>query len=312
MSKVYDVIILGGGPAGLSAGLYAGRAKMDALIIEKGKPGGQIATTNEVANVPCAVPDATGPSLIARLLEQVNSFGAEMVKDEIKSVDLQGPVKTIKGKDTEYKGKTVIVATGAKPRTLNVPGEKELTGKGVTYCATCDAEFFTDMEAFVVGGGDSAIEEAMFVAKFARKVTVLVREDYLMCAKSIAEKVKQYDKISIVFNTEIQRIDGDGMVESMVIKNNQTGETREIHGDEEDGTFGIFIFAGYIPQTGLFEKQLDMDYNYIKSDENMNTNLEGVFVAGDCRVKRLRQVITAASDGAIAAVEAEKYVENLD
>lgn len=312
MSKVYDVIILGAGPAGLSAGLYAGRAKMDALIIEKGKPGGQIATTNEVANVPCALPDATGPSLIARLLEQVKSFGAEMVKDEVESVDLQGSIKVVKGKDKEYRGKTVIVATGAKPRTLNVPGEKKLTGKGVTYCATCDAEFFTDLETYVVGGGDAAIEEAMFVAKFARKVTVLVREDYLMCAKSIAEKVKNYDKINIVFNTEIQSIDGDGMVESMVIKNNQTGETKEIHADEEDGTFGIFIFVGYIPQTALFENQLEMSYNYIKTDENMKSNIDGVFVAGDCRVKKLRQVITANADGAIAAVEAEKYVENLD
>lgn len=312
MSKVYDVIILGGGPAGLSAGLYAGRAKMDALIIEKGKPGGQIATTHEVANVPCAVPDASGPSLIARLLEQVNSFGAEIIKDDVKSVELEGPIKTVKGKDGEYKGKTVIVATGAKPRTLNVPGEKELTGKGVTYCATCDAEFFTDMEAFVVGGGDSAIEEAMFVAKFARKVTVLVREDYLMCAKSIAEKVKKYDKINILFNTEIQRIDGDGMVESMIIKNNLNGKTREILADEEDGTFGIFIFAGYIPQTELFVNQLEMEYNYVKSDENMHTNIKGVFVAGDCRVKKLRQVVTAAADGAIAAVEAEKYVEHLE
>lgn len=310
MNNIYDVAIIGAGPAGLSAGLYAGRAKMKAVVFEKARTGGQIATTEEVANVPSSIRDASGPSLISRLVEQVDEFGAERIMDDIKEVELNGPIKVLKGDKGTYAAKTVIVASGARPRVLGIPGEKELTGKGISYCATCDGAFFTDMEVFVVGGGDSAVEEAMFLTKFAKKVTIISMLPELTCAKSIAEKAMKNEKISIMWNTEVKEVKGDGILESMTLMNNKTGQTSEFQANDEDGTFGLFIFIGYMPQTEIFNDILEMDRGYIKSDENMNTNIPGVFVAGDCRVKTLRQVVTANADGAIAAVQAEKYVDN--
>ncbi|WP_026478281.1 NAD(P)/FAD-dependent oxidoreductase [Alkaliphilus transvaalensis] len=312
MEKIYDVIIIGGGPAGLSAGLYAARAKMEALIIEKGKTGGQIITTNEVVNVPCSVRETTGPAIIERLVEQVETFGTTIVKDNVKEVELEGNIKVVYGMNEVYKAKTIILANGAKPRLLGVPGEGKLTGKGVSYCATCDGDFFTDLEIYVVGGGDSAVEEAMFLTKFAKKVTILCRESALTCAKSIADKVFNHKGVEIIFNTEIREILGNGIVESMIIKNNQTGEETVINADEEDGTFGIFVFIGFIPQTELIKDKVELQYGYIVTDVDMRTNVAGVFAAGDVRVKSLRQVVTAISDGAIAAVQAEKYIESLE
>lgn len=310
MENIYDVAIIGAGPAGLSAGLYAGRATLKTIVIEKSKTGGQIATTEEVANVPSSIRNASGPSLIGRLVEQVDEFGAERVSDEIVEVELEGNIKILKGTKNEYRAKTVIVATGATPRLLGVPGENEFTGKGVSYCATCDGAFFTDMEVFVVGGGDSAVEEAMFLTKFARKVTILSRDPELTCAKSIQEKVFKNEKIEILWNTEIKEIRGEGIVEEMTIVNRVSGETTEYIADEEDGTFGVFIFVGYQPQTRLVKDVLDTEWGYIKTDDNMNTKIPGVFAAGDIRVKSLRQVVTANADGAIAAIQAEKYIEN--
>lgn len=310
MGNIYDVAIIGGGPAGLSAGLYAGRATLKSIVIEKGKTGGQIATTEEVANVPSSIHNASGPTLIARLVEQVDEFGAERVSDEIVEAELEGEIKVLKGKKNEYRAKTVIVATGATPRVLGVSGEKEFTGKGVSYCATCDGAFFTDMEVFVVGGGDSAVEEAMFLTKFARKVTILSRDPELTCAKSIQEKVFKNGKIEILWNTEIKEIRGEGIVEEITLLNRETSETTEYIADEEDGTFGIFIFIGYQPQTDLVKDVIDTEWGYIKTDDNMSTGIPGVFAAGDIRVKSLRQVVTANADGAIAAVQAEKYIEH--
>ena len=310
MENIYDVAIIGAGPAGLAAGLYAGRATLKTIVIEKAKTGGQIATTEEVANVPSSIRDASGPSLIARAVEQVDEFGAERVFDEIKEVELEDKIKVLKGKKETYKAKAVIVATGAKPRLLGIPGEKELTGKGVSYCATCDGAFFEEMEVFVVGGGDSAVEEAMFLTKFARKVTILSRDPELTCAKSIQEKVFKNDKVEIMWNTEIKELKGDGILEAMTLENRETGERTEYVADEEDGTFGVFVFIGYQPQSELIKDVLDTEWGYIKTDENMNTNIPGVFAAGDVRVKTLRQVVTANADGALAAVQAEKYIEN--
>ncbi|WP_099190980.1 thioredoxin-disulfide reductase [Tepidibacter mesophilus] len=310
MSMVYDLIVIGAGPGGLSAGLYGARAKMNTLIIEKDRTGGQIATTDEVANYPGSIQNATGPSLVARMVEQCEEFGAKRVKDTIEDVEFDGKIKVLKGKKEEYKAKAVVIATGATPRKLNVPGEKELTGKGVTYCATCDGAFFTDLEVFVVGGGDSACEEAMFLTKFARKVTILSRDNHLTAAKSIQAKVLNHDKIEIKWNIEITELKGDGILESMTLKNRETGEITEFEADEEDGTFGVFIFVGYAPQTKLFDGKIDMDRGYIPTTENMETNVPGVYAAGDCRVKILRQVVTACGDGATATVMAEKYIEN--
>ncbi|WP_069649128.1 thioredoxin-disulfide reductase [Caloranaerobacter ferrireducens] len=311
MENLYDVVIIGSGPAGLSAALYAGRARLKTLVIEKERTGGQIVTTDEVANYPGSIRNATGPSLIARMVEQVEEFGAERVSDTITEVELEGKIKVLKGEKGEYRAKTVIVATGAKPRQLNCPGEKEFTGKGVSYCATCDADFFTDFDVYVIGGGDSAVEEAIYLTKFARKVTIIHRRDQLRAAKSIQEKAFKNEKIDFIWNSEVKEIKGDGIVESMVIRNRVTGEETEIHANEEDGTFGIFVFIGYMPQTDLFKGILDMDERgYLLTDEDMKTNIEGVFAAGDCRKKSLRQVVTACADGAIAATQAEKYIEN--
>ena len=311
MENLYDVIIIGAGPAGLSAGLYAARAKMKTLILEKEKAGGQIVTTNEVANYPGSITEATGPSLVARMVEQAEEFGAERKKDEVIDVDLSDKIKVVKGKNEEYKAKSVIIASGATPRKLGVPGEKELTGKGVSYCATCDADFFTDLEVYVIGGGDSAVEEAIYLTKFARRVIVVHRRDELRAAKSIQEKAFNNEKIDFIWNSAVEEIKGEGIVESIVLKNRETGETTEYKADEEDGTFGIFPFIGYIPLSSIFEGKIDMDERgYITTDDNMKTNVKGVFAAGDIRQKSLRQVVTAVADGAIAAVQAEKYIEN--
>jgi thioredoxin reductase (NADPH) len=311
MSEIYDAIIIGAGPAGLSAGLYAARAKMKTLIIEKEKSGGQIVLTEEVANYPGSIENASGPSLVARMVQQADSFGVERVLDTIKELDVSGKIKVLKGEKNEYKAKSIIVAVGAKSRPIGCPGEKELTGKGVSYCATCDGAFFTDLEVYVVGGGDAAVEEAIYLTKFARKVTIVHRRDELRAAKSIQEKAFKNEKIHFMWNSVISELRGEGILESMVVTNTVTGEKTEIFADEEDGTFGVFVFIGYLPETKIFEGVLDMKGGYIVAGEDMKTNTPGVFAAGDCRVKTLRQVVTATADGAIAAVEAEKYINEV-
>lgn len=311
MNNVYDLIIIGSYPAGLSAGLYAARARLKTLILERNKAGGQIVITDEVANYPGSIRDATGASLVARMEEQVDEFGAERKKDNVKEVDFTGKIKIIKGEKEEYKTKSVIIATGAAPRHIGCKGENELIGKGVSYCATCDADFFTDLEVFVIGGGDSALEEALYLTKFARKVTVVHRRDALRGAKSIQEKVFKNPKIEIMWDSVVEEIKGDGIVESAVFKNKKTGEITEYFADEDDGTFGIFVFVGYLPINNLFKDIITMnEAGYIKTNDRMETNIEGIFAAGDIREKSLRQVVTAAADGAIAAVEAYKYVED--
>ena len=314
MENLYDLIIIGSGPAGLSAGIYGARAKMRTLIIEKDKTGGQIVTTHEVANYPGSVQDASGPKLIARMVEQCKEFGVEFIKDTVVDTELDSEIKVLKGEKNEYKAKAVILATGATPSKLNVPGERPLTGKGVSYCATCDADFFTDLEVFVVGGGDSAIEEGMYLTKFARKVTIVHRRDQLRCAKSIEEKARKNPKIEFKLDTVINELKGDGILESIIFENKKTGEIEEYFADEEDGTMGVFVFVGFAPQTDLFKGKVEMnERGYIPTDDEMRTNIPGVFAAGDCRVKSLRQVVTATSDGAIATIMAEKYIaENFE
>lgn len=306
---VYDVIIIGAGPAGLAAGLYASRARLNTLIIEKEGDGGQIKTTDEVANYPGSIEHASGPSLISRMVEQVNEFGAKRIIDEIKSVELDGQIKVLKGTKEDYQAKSVIIATGATPKQIGCPGEKDLTGRGVSYCATCDAAFFEDLEVFVVGGGDSAVEEAMYLTKFARKVTIVHRRDELRAAKSIQEKAFSNEKMHFMWDSVITEVKGDGILESMIVKNVKTNEETEIFADEDDGTFGVFVFVGYNPATKLFDGLINMENGYIITDDNMKTNIPGVFAAGDNRVKSLRQVVTATADGAIAAVQAEKYID---
>lgn len=312
MDRIYDVIILGAGPGGLAAGLYAGRSRLDTLIIEKGIDGGQIAITDEIENYPGQIVEGeSGPSLIARMTEQAAKFGAQRVADTVKEVELEGPVKTIKCANGTYQARAVILATGAYPRPIGCKGEDEFMGKGVSYCATCDAAFFEDFEVFVVGGGDSAVEEAMYLSKFARKVTIIHRRDELRAAKSIQEKAFANPKLNFMWDTVVEELHGDGILSAMTVKNVKTGELTRVEADEDDGMFGVFGFIGFIPRTELFEGKVEMENGYILTDDNMHTNIEGVFAAGDLRKKSLRQVITAAADGAIAAMQAEHYISNL-
>ena len=308
MEKIYDLIIIGAGPAGLAAGLYAGRGRLDTLIIEKTKVGGQIVITAEIENYPGGMPEDSGASLIDRMSAQADHFGVKREFDTIVDVELAGDVKRLKGLKGDYFAKSIIVATGAHPKTIGCPGEMELTGKGVSYCATCDGAFFEDFDIYVVGGGDAAVEEALYLTKFGRKVTIIHRRDELRAAKSIQEKAFANEKIDFLWNTVVTEVKGDGILTSMVVKNTKTGETTEIEANEDDGTFGLFVFIGFEPHSTLFEGKLEMENGYIVTDADMKTNIPGVFAAGDIRVKTLRQVVTAAADGAIAATQAEKYL----
>lgn len=312
MSKIYDVIILGAGPAGLTAGLYAGRSRLSTLILEKGQDGGQIAITNEIENYPGQqLEGESGPSLIARMTAQAEKFGVERARDSIKSVELTGEVKKLTGMKGEYLAKTVILATGAFSRPIGCKNEGKFVGKGISFCATCDAAFFEDLEVYVVGGGDAAVEEAMYLTKFARKVTIIHRRDELRAAKSIQEKAFENPKLHFMWDTVVDEVDGDEILSKMVVKNTKTGELTTIEADEDDGLFGLFGFIGLLPNTSLYEGMVEMENGYIKTDADMHTNLPGVYAAGDLRVKSLRQVVTAAADGAIAAMQAEKYIANL-
>jgi len=305
MSKVYDVAIIGGGPAGLAAGLYASRSRMSAIIIEKAKWGGQATTTEELENYPGSIEMPTGPKLMERMKSQAEAFGTELVKDDVTGFDISAKVKVVKlASGNDISAKTVIIATGAQPMLLGAPGEMELRGKGVSYCATCDADFFTELEVVVVGGGDAAVEEAIYLTKFAEKVTIVHRRDEFRAAKSIVEKAMNNEKIDIKWNTVVEEIYGDGIVEGVKLKNVQTGEVTDFRTD------GVFMFVGTKPISEFAKGVVDMDQKgYIIADEEMRTSVEGIFAAGDVRVKSLRQVITAAADGAIAAVNAEKYIE---
>lgn len=312
MSKVYDVIILGAGPGGLAAGLYAGRSRLSTLVIEKGQDGGQIAITDDIENYPGQMVEGeSGPSLIARMTQQVEKFGAERVADTINAVDFSGEIKILKSAKNEYQAKNVIIATGAYARPIGCKGEAEFRGKGVSYCATCDANFFEDLEVFVVGGGDSAVEEAMYLTKFARKVTIIHRRDELRAAKSIQEKAFANPKIEFFWDSVVEELGGDDILQWMKVKNVKTGEVRTVEADEEDGMFGVFGFIGTVPNSKLFEGILDMDERgYIRTDEDMHTSIPNVYAVGDVRIKSLRQVVTAAADGAIAAVQVERSLSD--
>ncbi|TDT50730.1 thioredoxin-disulfide reductase [Fonticella tunisiensis] len=303
MANIHDIIIIGGGPAGLSSGLYGSRAKLDVLIIEKGNFGGQMSTTAEVENYPGSIENATGPSLTERMRQQAEEFGTKFVKDEVVGVDFTGDIKVVKGKNEEYQGRTVIIATGAEPRLAGFKNEVELRARGVSYCATCDADFFEGLDVAVIGGGDSALTEAIYLTKFAESVTIIHRRDELRAAKSLQEKAFNNPKIKFIWNSVPVEARGEEIVEGLIIKNVKTGETSEIPVN------GIFVFVGLDPITEVFRGHIEMDERgYIITDTEMRTNVEGVFAAGDVRQKTLRQVITAAADGAIAVIAAEEYI----
>lgn len=309
MEKIYDLIIIGGGPAGLSAGIYAGRAQMDVLIIEKGEVGGQITTTSEVVNYP-GIKEISGHHLGVHMKEQALGFGVELLKAEVTDMNFKNDIKEIHTTSGVYKALSIIIATGANPRKLGFPGETEFTGRGVAYCATCDGEFFTGLEVFVIGAGYAAAEEAMFLTKFARKVTIIAREPEFTCAKSIADKVLRHPKIEVKFNSEILEATGDTKLRKATFRDNSTNQTWE-YTPVDNESFGIFVFIGYKPQSDLFKSHVAVDEaGYILTDENLKTNVEGIYAIGDIRPKRLRQVVTAVADGALAATILEKVVED--
>ncbi len=307
---LYDVIILGAGPAGLSAALYAGRACLKTLLVEKAMPGGQITLTDEIENYPGQLLEGeSGFSLTERMGQLADKFGVEHAYDEITAVRLDGAEKVLTGMSGEYRGRSVIIATGAHPRPIGCENEAAFTGRGVSFCATCDGAFFRNLDVYVVGGGDSAVEEAIYLTRFARRVTIIHRRDQLRAVKSIQEKAFANEKIGFLWNTVVEKVNGDTALNEMTVRNVVTGEATVLRASEEDGMFGLFGFVGYEPNTALFAGQVHMDRGYILTDEDMHTNLPGVFAAGDVRVKSLRQVITAAADGAIAAMQAARYLE---
>ena len=305
MNELYDVIIIGAGPAGLSAAIYAGRAKLRTLVIEADAEGGQIISTDEIANYPGAFPPESGHSLISRMSEQARSFGAEFVSGHVDSVSFSADTKTVRCGDIVYTAGAVIIASGARPAKIGCPGEDRLTGAGVSYCATCDGPFFEGLPVFVVGGGDAAVEEAMYLTKFASKVTIIHRRDSLRAAKSIQDKAFANSKIAFRWNTAVDELCGEDQLESMILRNTVDGSRVRI-----TGRFGLFVFIGTRPETEVFNGLIDMENGFIVTDSEMRTSVPGVFAAGDVRVKSLRQVVTAVADGAVAAVSAEKYLES--
>ena len=310
MERIYDMIIIGGGPAGLSAGIYGGRAKLDVLVIEKESKAGQISLTSEVVNYP-GILEISGSEFMVQTKKQAQGFGVNFVEEEVVGMDFSQKIKTIKTKNSEYKTLSVVIATGAAPRKLGFPGELEYTGRGVAYCATCDGEFFTGMDIFVIGAGFAAAEEAMFLTKYGKSVTIIAREPDFTCAKSIGDKVKAHPKITVKFNTELTELTGDMKPRAAKFKNNVTGEVTEYKAKDGE-TFGVFVFVGYAPSSQIFKEHIEIDkFGFIPTNEDLMTDVDGVFAVGDIRPKRLRQVVTAVADGAIAATSIEKYVHDL-
>ena len=306
---LYDLIIVGAGPAGLSAGLYAGRATLDTLIIEGDTVGGQVTTTSVVYNYP-AVEKVDGTQLMNQMQRQVTDFGVAIKHDQIEKYDVTGEVKTLTGKSGQtYQARSVIIATGANPRKVGFPGEDEFRGRGIAYCSTCDGELFTGLQIFVVGGGYAAAEEADYLSRFGKHVTVLVRGDHFTCPPLTAARALNNPKVSVEYNTEVKEVAGDDYLTSATLVNNKTGKETVYHVDEGDNTFGMFIYIGTQPATQNLSGIVELDSNgYIKTDDEGATNVPGVYAAGDVIVKPLRQIITAAADGATAATAAEAYV----
>ncbi len=309
-SSLYDFAIVGAGPAGLSAAIYAARARYRVLVLEKDRIGGQITITSEVVNYP-GVEKCSGKELTERMRRQAESFGAEFMSAEVRSLDLSQEIRVLHTSRGEIRALSVIIATGASPRKVGFRGEAEFQGRGVAYCATCDGEFFTGREVLVVGGGFAAVEESIFLAKYASKITILVRRNEFSCARSAVEELEHHPKISVRFNTEIQEVSGDGILDRAVLRNNVTGETEEYHA-ADGGNFGVFVFAGYEPSTGWLPPEITRDSSgCVITDERCRTVVPGICAAGDLRAKDLRQVVTAVADGATAATVLEKEVQAL-
>jgi putative alkyl hydroperoxide reductase F subunit len=304
--NLYDVAIIGGGPAGLTAALYLARACYRVIVLEKEKFGGQITITSEVVNYP-GIEITDGKTLTENMRIQAQNFGAEFKLAEVTSINMDNDVKEIETTKGKIHCLGVLLATGAHPRMIGFEGEAEYKGHGVAYCATCDGEFFTGKDIFVIGGGFAAAEESVFLTKYAKHVTILVREEDFTCAKATADETKANKDITVLYNKEVVRVEGDGVLRSITWKDLVSGE--ETTHKVEDDTFGVFVFAGYEPETSLVKGLAEIDERgYIITDKSQMTTREGLFAAGDVCIKPLRQVVTAVGDGALAATELEKYV----
>ena len=303
---IYDVAVIGAGPAGLAASLYAARAKMSTVVIEKMFPGGQAALTDTIENYPGFPEGINGIQLTAAMKKQAERFGAKFINGNVEKIEKNNDLFTIVTKKENLEAKTVILAAGAQPRKLGVKGEREFTGRGVSYCATCDGAFYKDKPIAIVGGGDTAIQEALYLTRFASKVFVIHRRDQLRATKVLQERAFNNEKIEFVWNSVVNEIKGQNAVEEVVVENVKTGKLDSLQVD------GIFVAIGHLPNTDFVKDLVHLDERgYVITDDHMVTNIPGLFAAGDVRQKDLRQVVTAVADGAIAAVEASKYIENI-
>ena len=303
----YDAVVIGGGPAGLTAGLYLARACYRVLVIEKETFGGQITITSEVVNFPGSGP-VSGKELTERMRKQAEGFGCEFMSAEVNSLDFSNDVRRVETSRGTIECLGVILATGAHPRMVGFEGEADFKGHGVAYCATCDGEFFTGKEVFVVGGGFAAAEESVFLTKYASHVTILIRGDDFTCAKATADEARENENITVLTNTTVEKVEGDSVLRSITYKNTKTGE-RTVYTPENGDTFGVFVFAGYSPSTELIRDIAELnEQGYVVTDRQQKTSVDGLYAAGDVCIKPLRQVVTATGDGALAATELEKYI----
>ncbi len=305
--KIYDAIIIGGGPAGLTAGIYLSRARMNTLLIEKAIPGGQAILTEIIENYPGFPHGVTGPELMQKMEEQAIRFGLKIEYGEVEEVKIKDDkVKIVRINNKEYKTLVIILAPGAEASKLDVPGEEELRGRGVSYCATCDAPFFKDQKIAVIGGGDTAIEEALYLTKFVQEVTIVHRRDRLRATKILQERVFSNKKINFAWDSVVTKILGKEKVENVLIENRKTNEEKIIPCQ------GVFIFVGNIPNSKFLKDLVELDQmGYVLTDDNMMSSQKGIYACGDVRKKLLRQVVTACGEGATAAFAAQKYIEEL-
>ena len=303
--KIYDVLIIGGGGSGLTAGLYTSRAKLSTAIFEKMAVGGQIAMTDLVENYPGFPEGVTGPEISARMEEQAKRYGAEVLFKEVKSLSKSGKIFEVKTARDVYGARSLILASGASFRMLEVPGEREMTGRGVSYCATCDGAFFKDKDICVVGGGDSALQEGLFLTRFASKVTIIHRRDRLRASLILQERARQNPKITFLWDTVIEKISGAKKVEEVELKNVNTGEKSGLKVE------GVFIFIGHVPNSSFLEGFVDLDdKGYVKSPGGYRTSAEGVFVAGELRQDAVRQLVSSCGEGCGAALAAQEYLDH--
>lgn len=303
--NLYDLIIIGGGPAGLTAGIYATRAKLKTILLERMNPGGLVASTDWVENYPGFPEGKTGAELVKKMEEQAVKFGTEIVSfKEVDSTDLKGQTKIVKVDEEEYQSKAVIVASGTEPKKLGIPGEEQFRGRGVSYCATCDGAFFQDKDIVVIGGGSSGIQEGLFLTRFVKAITVVEFMPHLNAEKILQERAHKNDKFKFFLNHMATSINGKEQVESVTIKDRKNNEEKTIQ------CAGVFVYVGWDPKTEFLKGQVELDkWGYVVAGEDTKTSAPGIFVVGDVRQKELRQITTAVSDGTVAAFMAEKYIE---